>query len=745
MARKAIIDGTHEFEKLRVRGKENDEKLVKKTRAKTSSAKTVRSINTLETKINAMKDAVEQYLGDKRDDYLLIPNFISLMQYASECIDNGICAIDTETTSLDTFTCQIVGFSLFTPNQKACYIPINHVDYITNERIGGQLTEEQVNKCLSHMVEHKVKFVFFNADFDIRVIRHTVGVDILAYFDCYIAARMLNENEPDNGLKALHKKYVLDGKEDAFSFSQLFDKIPFNLVPIETAYLYAARDAKITFELYEFQLPFLTLGTEECKEQELEGVQNAFWNIEMPIVSIMADIEDRGVKFDFEYQKVLSEKYNAQQKEAEEKFYADLKKYTENWYSISSTKQLSVLFYEDLKVLSPLLDKKTGKISTPVDAEALSSIDHELAKDVLEYRRNAKLISTYIDKMEKIAERDGRVHCLFNQVGTDTGRFSSKDPNLQNIPSHNMDIRKMFIASDGNVLIGADFSAQEVRMVAHLCGDPKMIQAYKDGKDLYCEVASLAFQVPYDECKEFRADGTTNKEGKARRSQAKAIVLGILYGKGTKAIAEDLHITVDRAKEIYAAVMYAFPDLERYERDSKQMARDLGYVTTLFGRKRRLPDIQLPRYEMHYKNGNSLSRASYMNISNKLDRLWFEDRKKAIEEYRKDGVIIKDNGGFIARAERQCVNARVQGSSGEQVKLAIYNLATDEELNRLGFKVLLTIHDEVIGECPIETAKEASVRFKYIMEHTMDDYMTVPSKCDLTISKAWYGQELDLP
>lgn len=307
-----------------------------------------------------------------------------------------------------------------------------------------------------------------------------------------------------------------------------------------------------------------------------------------------------------------------------------------------------------------------------------------------------------------------------------------------------MDIRKMFIASEGNVLIGADFSAQEVRMVAHLCGDPKMIQAYKDGKDLYCEVASLAFQVPYDECKEFRADGTTNKEGKARRSQAKAIVLGILYGKGTKAIAEDLNITVDRAKEIYAAVMYAFPDLEKYERDSKQMARDLGYVTTLFGRKRRLPDIQLPRYEMHYKNGNSLSRASYMNISNKLDRLWFEDRKKAIEEYRKDGVIIKDNGGFIARAERQCVNARVQGSSGEQVKLAIYNLATDEELNRLGFKVLLTIHDEVIGECPIETAKEASVRFKYIMEHTMDDYMTVPSKCDLTISKAWYGDEIEL-
>ena len=734
-----------ELIKVREKTKKSDSELVKKaTKKKTTSAKTVRGTNSLGAKIGAMCDRVEQYLGDKRDDFLLITHPFSLMEYASECIDNGICAIDTETTSLDVFTCDLVGFSLYTPGQKPCYIPVNHINYITGEREQNQLTYQQVSRALKLMIEHKVKFIFFNADFDIRVLRHTVMVDIPPYFDCYIAARLLNENEPDNGLKALHKKYVLEDKDDAFSFTQLFDRIPFNLIPIDTGYLYAARDALVTYELYEFQLPFLTIGTEECKEQSLEGVQSVFWNIEMPIVSIMADIEDRGVAFDFAYQKILSEKYNAQKEAAEEKFYADLKKYTDNWYSISSAKQLSVLFYEDLKLLKPVTDKKTGKVSTSTDVEALSSINHELARDILEYRAMAKLISTYIDKMGKVAERDGRVHCLFNQVGTDTGRFSSKDPNLQNIPSHNTDIRKMFVASEGNVLIGADFSAQEVRMVAHLCGDEKMIQAYKDGKDLYCEVASLAFQVPYDECKEFRPDGTVNKEGKERRSQAKAIVLGILYGKGTKAIAEDLGVTVDKAKEIYASVMYAFPDLERYECSSKQMARDRGYVTTLFGRKRRLPDIQLPNYEMRYKNGSPVSKFTYTQITNKLNRLWFEDRKKAIEEYAKDGLIIKDNGGFIARAERQCVNARVQGSSGEQVKLAIYNLATDEELNRLGFKVLLTIHDEVIGECPIETAKEASVRFKYIMEHTMDDYMTVPSKCDLTISKAWYGDELEL-
>ncbi|MBO4542252.1 MAG: hypothetical protein J5725_03630, partial [Bacteroidales bacterium] len=496
--------------KLRETDRKTDAQIVKKTKRGTkNTAKTVRSMNTLETKISSMREIVEKYLGSRRDNYLLIAHSLSLMTYAMRCIENGVCAIDTETTSLDVFTCDLVGFSLYTPGEKPCYVPVNHVNYMTGEKEENQLSYEQVARALRFLKNHDVKFIFFNADFDVRVFRHTVDVDLPVYFDCYIAARLLNENEPNNGLKALHKKYVSE-EDDEFSYTQLFEKVPFNLIPINTAYLYGANDALLTYELYEFQLPYLTPGTYECEEQELEGVQYVFWNIEMPIVSIMADIEDRGVSFDFEYQKVLSEKYNALQKAAEEKFYADLKKYTENWYSISSPKQLSELFYYDLGVLSPIVDSKTGKVSTPTDIEALSSIDHELAKDILEYRKNAKLISTYIDKMAKVAERDGRVHCLFNQVGTDTGRFSSKDPNLQNIPSHNMEIRRMFKASEGCVLIGADFSAQEVRMVAHLCGDPKMIQAYKDGKDLYCEIASLAFQVPYEECMEFRPDGTLN-------------------------------------------------------------------------------------------------------------------------------------------------------------------------------------------------------------------------------------------
>ena len=724
--------------------KTKDKKVTKKTRTKASSVPTIRGIKSLPQKIDTMRQTVEQYLGDKRSEFRLITDYESLMQYASRCVLNGVCAIDTETTSLDVMTCKLVGFSMFTLHNKPCYVPVNHVDYTTDERIQNQVTEEQVKNALKMMVDQGVKFIFFNADFDVRVFRHTVLVDLPVYFDCYIAARLLNENEPDNGLKALYKKYVLEGAEDTFAFAQLFEKIPFDLVPIDIAYLYGANDALITYELYRFQLPFLTKGTYECEEQELEGVQYVFWNIEMPIVPIIADMEDRGVAVDFDYQSELSKKYNAMLKEAENRYYYHLTKYTPNWYSISSSKQLCELFYDDIKVLKPVFDKKAGKERRTVDAEALSSLDHELARDILDYRACQKLISTYIDKMAVVARHDERVHCRFNQVGTDTGRFSSSDPNLQNIPSNNHDIRKMFKATDGYVLVGGDLSAQEVRMVANLCGDPKMIQAYKDGKDLYCEIASMAFNVPYDDCKEFYPDGTTNKEGKARRSAAKKIVLGINYGKGIKAIAEDLNVSIDKAKDIYAAVMYAFPDLERYEKESKQMAKDCGYVTTLFGRKRRLPDIQLPKYEMQYRNGNKLTKFAYVQLCNKLDRLWSEDRKKYLAELAKDGIIVKDNSGFIARAERQCVNARVQGSSGEQIKIILFNLAHDKELNELNFYPLLTIHDEIIGECPIENAKKVAERFKYIMEHSMDEYMSVPSKTDITITKCWYGEEVNV-
>lgn len=727
---------------IKMRDKKPDEVIVKKSRKKKEVVTYIRGLKKLPEKIEAVRNEMERYLGDKRAEYNLITNLNDLDEFVGKCLVNGVVAIDTETDSLDPMTCKLVGVSLYTPSEKAVYIPVGHVDYNTDELLTENIEIVELAKRLEKL--KSLKTFWFNSKFDIRVLHHTTGVYFRPYFDAYIGARLLNENERENGLKALHKKYVLKGSEDAFSFGQLFEKLPFDIIPLDVGYLYAARDAQVTYELAMFQLPYLTVGTPECAKLECGGVSKVFWDIEMPIVQYVADMEDRGVRIDFEYQKVLSERYTKLLQEAEDAYYEELKKYTSHIYSISSSKQLSELFYDDLRILTPVFDKRAGKEKRTVDASTLEGMNHPLAKRILAYRACQKLLSTYIDKVEKIA-KNGRVHTNFNQVGTDTGRFSSSgDINLQNIPSHNTDIRKMFIPSDGCVMVGSDLSGQEVRLVAGLANDSRMIQAYRDGKDLYCEIASMTFGVPYEDCKEFYPDGRTNKEGKERRSVAKKVVLSLLYGKGIRSLAEDLGKTKEEAQTIYDAVMKAYPDLERFLDDSKMMAYQKGYVTTLFGRKRRLPDIRLPRYEFRYRNGNRMSRAQEINMTAKLNSMWFKDRLEYIEEMGRSGLIIKDNGGFISRAERQCVNARVQGSAGSQNKICIKKICEDEELTRLGFKLLMTIHDEVVGECPAENAKEVKERLSFIMVHSLDGYISVPMSCDTTVTDRWYGNEIEV-
>ena len=545
----------------------------------------------------------------------------------------------------------------------------------------------------------------------------------------------MNENEPERGLKALHKKYVLDGKEDAFSYGQLFKDLSFDLVPIDTAYLYAARDAQVTFELYDFQLPYLTSGSDDCKEQELEGVQNIFWNIEMPIISIIADMEDRGVNFDFDKQSELSERYHKLQDDAETAFYEELKKYTDNTYSISSNKQLAELFYDELKIMqSPKKGKQAGK--KPVDEEALKGLDHPLVKIILDYRGYAKLISTYIDKMAECARIDGRVHGEFNQVGTDTGRFSSNDPNLQNIPSKNAEIRTMFKASDGYTMLSSDYSAQEPRLTACMANDERMIYEYNNGIDPYVTLASIAYDLPYDECCEFRKDGTVNKDGKKRRKKAKVILLGITYGAGLQTVAEGLGVDVKKAEQINNKVFDTYKNLLPFKEASEKMAREYGYVTTYWGRKRRLPDINLPEYEFKSMDtGEDISDAD----KNRYIRILHQKRgykKPVFEQANREGIYVIDNTSKIALAERQCVNARIQGSAADMTKIAMINIATNKRLNELGFKMLLQVHDELIGECPDENVEECSKLFQQCMVDAAKD-LPILTKTDVTAMKSW--------
>lgn len=717
--------------------RELDSKLLKNIKIKNSPAIMSRGVKNISQKIANMKDSVERYLGDKRDKYQLITdsNRYYLEDVFNACVLNGIVAIDTETTSLDPITCEIVGLSLYTPQIKAIYIPLNHKSYITNAKVEGQISIDFVRDFLQQLIDYNIKFVFFNAKFDIRVLHNQVGVYIIPYFDAYIASRLLNENEPEKGLKALHKKYVLNGEEDAFSFSQLFDDIPFDLVPLNTAYLYAARDAEITYELFDFQLPYLTIGTEENKEQELEGVANVFWNIEMPIINAVVDMEDLGVCFDFEVQKNLSEKYHKLQDKAEQDFYSALSTYTNEKYSISSPAQLAVLFYDDLKI-KPVNRKKPRS----TDSETLGMINHPLCELILNYRGYAKLISTYIDKLAECAKNDGRVHGEFNQVGTDTGRFSSNNPNLQNIPSRNAEIRTLFKATDGYTILSSDYSGQEPKLTACISGDERMLYEYNNGIDPYVTLATIAFDMPYEDCCEFYPDGTVNKEGKKRRKRAKSLLLGIIYGMGIEAIAERLEVDTAKANKIMDSVFKTYTSLKPFVEDSKRMAKEKGYVTSYWGRKRRLPDINLPRYDIEYTRasghyGEPVPEKLRNKYLYKINHT-YGFKKSIYEQANAEGLYIIDNTSKIATAERQCVNARIQSSASDQTKIAMKLIYNNKRLKELGFRLLIQVHDELLGECPDKNVEECAKIFQQCMIEAAKE-LPIITKTDVTIMKHW--------
>jgi len=758
----------------------NDKAVAKKSKSKLSATTTVRGGSGLLGQINQIKAMVEKNLGQFKDDYLVIRTVDDLAKYIDEVIKNGVVAIDTETTGLDPILDSIVGLCLYTPNQPAAYVPINHTSYMTGAKVDNQLTEEQVANQLEALLRSKPDIIMFNAKFDMRVIRNQLGVkDIYCIWDAYLAARLMNENEEHNGLKALHKKYVLNGQGDAFSFDALFKNVPADKIPINTFYLYAAHDAIITYELYQYQKQFMYYDrtcTPEARNG-MNGVSWVFFNIEMPCIPVVCDMEDNGIKFDFEYNQYLKDKYHALLEDRVKQFNAicatykdDIDAYRRKMgancklddpINIKSSTQLAILLYDIMGCEVPV-DKKTKKETRTTNEATLRSMDNPVAKAVLDYREFSTIVDTFIDKLPQcVNPKDGRIHCSFNQYGARTGRFSSENPNMQNIPSHNKEIRKMFVASDGYVLMSSDYSQQEPKVMTQMCGDPKMIKAYQEGKDLYAEIAALSFNTTYDNCLEFRPDGTTNPEGKNRRSQAKSILLGVLYGRGVPSIAEQLGTTTKKAQAIKDSVFKGFPAIPQFEDDSLDMAYEKGYVTTLWGRKRRLPDLQLPEYEFKWKDGappdddlldfdltEEMSEPEVpediqRKYLKKLQNCYFSQKRKIFEEANKEGIWIVDNGAKIADAQRQVVNSRIQGSAADMSKLAMILVGNDERLKELGFRLLIPVHDELIAECPEENVKECSERFAQLMSDAAKSALSIPIKCDVELTKAWYGERVE--
>lgn len=390
-----------------------------------------------------------------------------LRQYINQCVLDGIVAIDTETTGLDPIMDNIVGLCLYSPSQKAVYVPINHISYLTGKRLENQLTETQVGELLKPLLN--TKNIFHNAVFDIRVIWNQCGIRLPVYWDTQIASKLLDESEKEATLKWQYATHIehLQGKE--YDFKSLFGKkIDFRQVPPQVASMYGAVDPLITYQLYnDYQLEQFNLPINK-------RIKAMMFEIEMPIVDVCVDMEQQGMKVDQKVADALREKYGKKLIDAEVPVKEEIKKYapqietyrkthpdtklpSTTEINIKSVPQMAELFYDVLKVPLPKIAKKPKQLDEPV----LEVLNHPIASALRKYRKFAKLVSTYVEKLPGIVcPKTGRIHCNFNQYGADTGRFSSSNPNMQNIPSRgeSKEIRTMFKASDGCVFIGFDYS-----------------------------------------------------------------------------------------------------------------------------------------------------------------------------------------------------------------------------------------------------------------------------------------------
>lgn len=418
---------------------QNDEVLAKMAGPKASGAVSLKGGHTLLSRIKEIEMLVNIKLGKYASEYSILRTEEEVKEYVYNLIQQEWATLDFETSGLDPLTDVIAGTVLYSEGQRPCYIPQNHQSYVTNVRYDNQLPDDFIREQLIRIKDSGVKLTYDNAKFDVRMGKHYLGVDMPVDWDTDVAAHMLNENEPAYALKKLHFKYC-DSKDDfGYSYSDLFDGIPFTLVPIRTGYLYAAGDGPKTMELMRFQQKHLI-------QEKLPGVCAVYFDIELPLIPVTAAMEDHGVEVDVSYSKELSVTYHKIYDETEKRFEAEVAKIQpaldeyarqhpntkeasvlRKKISHSSPQQLSVVLYDVLRM--PVVDKRKPR---GTGEDILSATDHPLCKVIVEMRKVDKLLGTYIDKLpNEINPKTGKIHANFHQNGTATGRYSSSGPNMQ--------------------------------------------------------------------------------------------------------------------------------------------------------------------------------------------------------------------------------------------------------------------------------------------------------------------------
>lgn len=567
-------------------------------------------------------------------------------------------AFDTETTNIDSFDAKIVGMSFCYRAKEAFYVAF---------------PEKEADKSI---IINEFKPVFENDTCLIIGQNLKYDLQILANYDCQIKARMFDTMiahyliQPESRhnmdyLAELYLNYKTVSIEDLIGKKDKNQKNMQDLNPSEIKD-YACEDADITFQL------------KEVLEKELakNHVTPLFETIEMPLMPILQKMENEGIAVDKPYLSKISIQFGEELLSLQDKI-IELAGVN---FNIDSPKQLGEVLFDFMKISTKAKKTKTGQYQTSEEVLETFKSDHEIISHILEYRQLKKLKSTYVDPLQELcAEKDGRIHTSFMQTVTATGRLSSNNPNLQNIPirtERGKAIRKAFIPRDENhVLISADYSQIELRIIASLSNDANMIQAFKNGEDIHRATAAKVFNTPFEEVT------------REQRSAAKAVNFGIIYGQSAFGLAQNLGISRTEAKEIIDNYFVQYPTIKQYMDSSISTAREKGYVETILGRKRFLPDIT---------SANAVVR------------------------------------GF---AERNAINAPIQGSAADIIKLAMIKVNEALVHNQLNTKMLLQVHDELVFDAPKNEIDKAIELITNAMENAVQ--LIVPLTVEAKAAQNW--------
>ena len=566
-----------------------------------------------------------------------------------------VVAFDTETTGLDYEKDKLVGFSFCFDEKEAFYVPFAHF-YLG---VPDQISEDDVKSAMRKIFNSKV--VGHNIKFDLHFVTRFLEDDSLeVYADSMILAWLINS---ESALSLDKLSSALLGHQMVAFKDTVKKGETFAGVALEDACQYAAEDAFITAKLYNIFLEKLEL-------QNATHLIDEARELEFPFIKTLLKMEKEGIEVNSSF----LEEFLHEVKETLSHLTTSIYELAGSEFNINSTKQLGVILFETLELP---VGKKT-KTGYSTDEKVLSGLrdKHDIIPKLLEYREVYKLFSTYIEPLLKLSREDAksRIHTSFVQTGTATGRLSSKNPNLQNIPTRTplgAKIRQAFIAGEGKKLIGIDYSQIELRLLAHYSQDSVLVSAFKDDKDIHLQTAIVLFG---------------EEEAPAKRSVAKTVNFGLLYGMGPKKLSDTLKITTKEAKEIIEKYFESFPTVRTYFRSIVDSSKEKGYVETLLKRRR----------YFDYENATPMFRAAY---------------------------------------ERESVNSVFQGSASDLIKLSmnkIHTLIEDENLNA---KMLLQIHDELIFEVKAEEAEALGAKFRSVMEDIME--LNIPLKASLNIGDNW--------